>query len=173
MKEVLLALLFLCLPPLAMLNAAENGPYRVVHVVDGDTFDATDGHITFRVRIAAMDAPESHQRYGKWATGELTRLIDGKEITIHPVGRGLDRYNRVLGQVFVSGQDVSLVMIDGGFATYYRPHCRDFPEDKSLYQYDPRPYVEAEEKARSKHLVIWSDQDTELPCRFRKEHPWK
>lgn len=163
----LISIIFIFLP--VIVFAAGDHAYHVTHIVDGDTFDATDGQITFRVRIAAMDAPESRQRYGQWATTELKRLIDGQEITIHAIGRGLDRYNRVLGQVFVAGEDVSLLMIRGGFATYYRPGCRDFPEDQRRYQYDPRPYVKAEAGARAAHLVLWSDSATKLPCQFRRE----
>ena len=147
------------------------GHYRVIHIVDGDTFDATDGHITFRVRIAGMDAPEYQQRFGKWATTEMKKLVEGKEVVIRPVGRGMDRYNRILGQVFREGKDLSLLMIERGFAFYYRPRCRDYPQDERLYEYDPQPYVKAESMARVAHLIVWSKGSAMLPCRFRREHP--
>ena len=146
--------------------------YRVIHIVDGDTFDATDGQITFRVRIAGMDAPEHDQRFGRWATSEAIKLLEGKEIVIQPVGRGLDRYNRILGQVFESGKDVSLVMIQKGLAFYYRPRCRDYPQDKQLYNYDPQQYVDAELKAHTTHTGIWSEGTIMLPCQFRRDNPY-
>jgi len=168
MKELLLLISFLFLPTWA--NASDVH-YRVLHVVDGDTFDATDGNIKFRVRIAGMDAPEYKQAFGKSATIELKNLIEGKDVVIQPVERGLDKYDRVLGQVLSDGKDVSLLMIQGGFAFYYRPRCRDYPDDKQLYQYDPRPYVQAEATARAAHLIVWSQGTGLLPCQFRKENP--
>ncbi len=173
MKKFLLILLFVVLlTPLAISEAGQQeGHYQVTHVVDGDTFDATDGHIIFRVRVVGMDAPEYQQSFWKWATTELRKLIEGKEIVIHPIGKGLDRYNRILGQVLLNGEDISLLMIRRGFAFYYRPRCRDYPEDKRLYEYDPTPCVNAEAEAQASHLVIWSDKFMELPCQFRREHP--
>lgn len=154
---------------------AQNPPspktYHVTHVVDGDTFDATDGYLTFRVRMAAVDAPESKQDFGQWATMELRNLIENKNIVIKPVGKkGLDKFNRILARVFINEQDISLIMVENGLATYYRPRCQDFPEDKKLYPYDPRPYVEAESRARSAHTGIWSRNNFQLPCTYRKKN---
>ncbi len=171
-KQLLLPLTIFVVTPLLFAHAEyADRYYRVVHVVDGDTFDATDGHITFRVRVAGMDAPEYNQKFGKWATIELKKLIEGKEITIRPVDRGFDRYNRILGQVFVEGKDLSLLMIQQGYAFYYRPRCQDYPQNKRLYQYDPQAYVKAEVEAKAAHLVIWSEGSSMLPCQFRREHP--
>lgn len=168
-----LLILFILLPLSPASSSPTDKPYQVVHVVDGDTFDATDGQVKFRVRIAGLDAPESKQAFGKLATLELKKLIEGKEIMILPVGRGLDQFNRVLGQVFFDGKDISTLMIGQGFAFYYRPRCRDFPEDKKLYDYDPEPYINAEQKAHDAGLVIWSDKSMKLPCQFRKDRPYK
>lgn len=170
-NTLLLTSLLLLLPCLSAAAAQADRCYKVAHIVDGDTFDATDGHITFRVRVAGMDAPESHQKFGKWATIKLKELIAGKAIVIQPVGKGLDRYNRILGQVFVEGKDLSLIMIAQGYAFYYRPQCQNYPQNRRLYQYDPQAYVKAEAEAKAKQLVIWSEGSTMLPCQFRKDHP--
>ncbi|MBI4211075.1 MAG: thermonuclease family protein [Deltaproteobacteria bacterium] len=173
MRKIFLLLMpFILISLASARSSATDKHYHVVHIVDGDTFDATDGQITFRVRVAGMDAPESKQEFGKWATVELKKLIEGKEITIQPIAKGLDRYNRILGQVFLEGEDISLLMIQKGFAFYYRPRCRDYPEDKQLYDYDPRSYVDAEKAARATEVVIWSKKSVKLPCQFRKEHPY-
>lgn len=170
-NALLITSLILLLPNLPATAAQAERHYKVIHIVDGDTFDATDGHITFRVRVAGMDAPESKQKFGERATSKLRELIAGKDIVIQPVGRGVDRYNRILGQVFVAGKDLSLIMIEQGYAFYYRPQCQNYPQNKRLYQYDPQAYVKAEAEAKSKHLVIWSDGSSMLPCQFRKDHP--
>lgn len=172
MKKLLLLTLVLITQNLFITNliAAEKS-YHVTHVVDGDTFDASDGQIKFRVRMVGMDAPESKQAFGKWATLELKKLIEGKDVVIRPVGRGLDKYNRVLGLVLLEGDDIAARMIRQGLGYYYRPRCQDYPEDKKLYDYDPRPYVEAESQARAAGLVVWSVKPILLPCQFRKAHP--
>ncbi len=170
--SLLLVLLLIFVPWFTAQGGQTDKHYHVINVVDGDTFDATDGQITFRIRVAGMDAPESEQAFGKQATSELTKLIEGKEIVIKPIGRGLDRYNRILGQVFFEGKDVSLFMIQQGFAFYYRPQCRDYPKNKRLYEYDPRLYVNAEKDAQAAKLIIWAEKSITLPCEFRKEHPY-
>ena len=142
--------------------------YKVVSVLDGDTFSATDGNVTCRVRIAAMDAPERQQAYGKMAKYRLEALLKSQHVTITPVGKGHDKYGRVLGHVFLNGEDISLQMIQEGLATYYRPSCHDYPEDKKKYDYNPQKYVEAEQMARSKGKNIWSAPRSVLPCKFRR-----
>lgn len=142
--------------------------YKVVSVQDGDTFSATDGNVTFRVRIAAMDAPEKEQAYGKMAKYRLEAILKDQSVTITPVGKGYDKYGRVLGRVFLNGEDISLQMIQEGLATYYRPSCHDYPEDKKKYDYDPQKYVEAEQLAKSEGKNIWSSSRSVLPCRYRR-----
>src|SRR3989338_3397347 len=85
--------------------------YQVIKLIDGDTFDASDGNIKFRVRIAGMDAPEKGSPFSQLATVELGKRIEGKKVEIQTVGPKMDRYNRVLGQVMVDGRDVGIELI--------------------------------------------------------------
>jgi endonuclease YncB( thermonuclease family) len=69
----------------------------VKRVLDGDTFE------TYRkvngsnyVRLAGVDAPERHQFGGSGATSRLRRQIQGKTVTLQPVGRS---YSRVVAKV--------------------------------------------------------------------------
>ncbi len=149
-------------------HAANAPAYHVTKIIDGDTFDATDGTIHFRVRIAGMDAPEKGSPFSKQATFALQQKIANTPIEIHSVGRGLDMYNRVLGQVVAGGHDVGIALITMGLATYYRPGCVDYPANKSKYNYDPTPYITAEQSARAQHLGMWSDVHTVLPCVVRR-----
>lgn len=147
---------------------AAAGTYRVMKVVDGDTFDATDGTIRFRVRIAGMDAPEKGSPFSKVTTYSLQQAILDKSVTLQPVGKGIDLYNRILAQVIVGGQDIGAQLIEQGLATYYRPGCVDYPLNQNKYDYDPRVYVAAESKARSAKRQIWSDKTFVLPCEVRR-----
>lgn len=143
--------------------------YQVLKVIDGDTFDATDGTIRFRVRIAGMDTPEKGTPFSKLATAELKNRIEGKKVEIRPVGSKMDRYNRTLAQVTVDGRDIGIEMIEKGLVTYYRPGCAAYPANKKSYDYDPRPYITAEEMARAKKLYLWSRPKVVLPCEARRD----
>lgn len=149
-------------------SVASKHEYQVVHVIDGDTLVASDGNVSFHVRIAAMDAPEKTQAYGKVAKIRMQELVNGKTITIEPVEKGYDRYGRVLGKVMVEGKDPALILVQEGLATYYRPTCRDYPADKQKYNYDITPYLAAEEEARKLKKNIWSDSNGVLPCKWRR-----
>lgn len=159
-------LLFITSAPFAQ---AADFRYTVIKVSDGDTLTATDGHLKFKVRLAGLDAPESAQPFGKVAAGELRRLVLNQSVAIDPVGNGLDAYNRVLAKVLLGNVDVSQALIANGFAYYYRPGCKEYPENARAYDYDPRPYVEAEKLAKSQKLNLWASSGQELPCSYRKK----
>ena len=69
----------------------------VKKVIDGDTvivnrkIGGTD-----RIRLAGVRAPESYQKGGRAATSKLRRMVEGKQITIVPVGRS---YGRVVANI--------------------------------------------------------------------------
>ncbi len=70
---------------------------KVKKLIDGDTFETyrkIQG--TNRVRIAGKNAPERYQFGGKQATQRLKRQIQGKTVTLQPVGRS---YGRVVAKV--------------------------------------------------------------------------
>ena len=147
--------------------------YKVIHVVDGDTFVATDGIVEFKVRIVGMDAPESKQDYGQLAKAFLAKLVEDQMVTLKPIKKPLDRYNRVLAQVFVHDADVADLMIAEGLAYYYRPTCQDYPIDKKKYDFDPVGYVEKEAMAKKQNLGFWKEAARQLPCQYRKLHPYR
>jgi len=65
---------------------------KVIGVIDGDTIRVArkiDG--TNKIRLAGFNAPELHQSGGQEAKRILSRLVNGKEVTIHPKGRSYDR----------------------------------------------------------------------------------
>jgi endonuclease YncB( thermonuclease family) len=70
---------------------------KVKKVIDGDTFE-TYRRIqgSNRIRIAGKNAPESYQFGGSQATRDLKKKIQGKTVTLQPVGRS---YNRIVAKV--------------------------------------------------------------------------
>lgn len=99
-------------------------------VVDGDTF-YVGGE---KVRIAGIDAPETHDygcqselALGDRATEKLHALLNSGVMTMTSIDRNRDRYGRLLRNVAVGGQDVGEAMISAGVAREYgrgrRPWC--------------------------------------------------
>jgi len=171
MKSVRVARVFCLLGLLFFIRTVSAASYHVLRVIDGDTLVASDGVIEFKVRIAGLDAPEMAQDYGPLAKTFLSHLIDDKKITVQPLSSGLDRYNRVLAHVFLKKDDVALLLIKEGLAYYYRPACTDYADNNSGYDFDPKPYVAAEQTAQKQKLGVWSGPKQQLPCDYRKLHP--
>ncbi len=70
---------------------------RVKKVLDGDTFQTyTKVNGSNFIRIAGKDAPEKYQFGGRESTARLRRQIQGRTVTLQPVGRS---YNRVVAKV--------------------------------------------------------------------------
>lgn len=70
---------------------------KVKKVIDGDTFQTyTRVNGSNFVRIAGKHAPEKHQFGGQQAKQKLRRQIQGKVVTLKPVGRS---YSRVVAKV--------------------------------------------------------------------------
>lgn len=91
-------------------------------VVDGDTF-YLGGE---KVRIAGIDAPETHdyrcpseKALGDRATAELRALLNSGAVTMTSIGRDRDTYGRRLRNVAVDGADAGEALISAGLARAY------------------------------------------------------
>lgn len=118
-----------CLAALAAVAApAAAGPATVATITDGDTFRTTTGE---RIRIAAIDAPETRRGQarcaaeitrGKASSAQLRALIAGRTVDLTRTGRS---YNRTVAIVRLDGRDVAAEMIRRGAA---RPWPRHAPK---------------------------------------------
>jgi endonuclease YncB( thermonuclease family) len=87
--------------------------YKVAYVTDGDTLHLANGE---DVRLVGIDAPE-HGRCGSIrATDLLTRLVEGKQVTLAAPVDDRDRYGRLLRYVNIGTMDAGLRMIKNGLA---------------------------------------------------------
>lgn len=91
-------------------------------VVDGDTFYLGGD----KVRIAGIDAPETHDyrcpselALGNRATEMLHSLLNSGGVTMTSIDRDRDVYGRLLRNVAVNGQDVGEAMVRAGVAREY------------------------------------------------------
>ena len=143
---------------------AEEIAGRVVDVTDGDTIVvlATGGTrsvasaapVQHKIRLQGIDAPEKKQAFGNASRKFLTGLVANREVRVTYTKR--DRYQRILGTVFVDGRDVNLEMLKAGMAWHYK-------------KYDSTPaYAKAESEARAARRGLWQDKDPTPPESFRK-----
>lgn len=82
----------------------------VARVIDGDTFQCTDGR---RIRVRGVDAPERGEHGHREATRELRRRVEGRTVTVtpHHTSRG-----RIVGDVTVGGRNVGREMDARGYS---------------------------------------------------------
>jgi len=116
--------------PAAGATADNDGSGRVAWVTDGDTFRLESGE---RIRIARIDAPETHRDQAKCA-GEVplgmrakdqaTALLAGREVTFHRVGRS---YARTVATVVLDGHDLGAELVRRGIAAWW-PRGRPKPD---------------------------------------------
>ncbi|MGZ3641627.1 MAG: thermonuclease family protein [Candidatus Limnocylindrales bacterium] len=80
---------------------------RLVRVVDGDTLIVDRGHGQERLRYIGMDTPETVepdvavQPFGPQASEANRRLIGGRALVLEPDVSAVDRYGRLLRNVWI------------------------------------------------------------------------
>jgi micrococcal nuclease len=97
---------------------------QVVKVVDGDTIRVRLGAGTERVRLIGIDTPETVkpdtpvQCYGRAASAEAHRLLDGRSVRLVGDAEARDRYGRLLAYVYrrPDGLFVNAELARRGFA---------------------------------------------------------
>lgn len=128
----------------------------VAKVVDGDTLTVAFSNGTKeKVRLLLIDTPESvHptigvQPFGVEASDYAKQVLKvGSKVTIEIGNPERDKYNRLLGYVFVDGKNFNQLMLEKGYArvAYVYP-----PNTKYLDE-----FKKAEEIAKEQKLGIWS-----------------
>ena len=130
------------------------GTVAIVH--DGDTVSVRTGSSLVKVRLEGIDCPELAQRRGAEAKALTERLALNRTVRIET--DGVDRYDRVLGRVFVDGTDVNAALVRAGMAWRYERGTGD------------RVLVDAERTAKASHAGVWADTNPEPPWQWRREH---
>lgn len=134
---------------------------KVVGVADGDTITVLDGQqAQHKVRLMGIDCPEKAQPFGQNAKQSLSDLVFGRSVNVE--WQKLDRYERVVGKVLVSGQDANLEQVRRGLAWHYKKYEREQePLDRAIY-------AQAEIEARMGNRGLWSDPSPIPPWDWRK-----
>ncbi len=162
LKAIFILIAFLLILP----TASFAGQFKVNRVIDGDSIKAVGHDIEIKVRLVGIDAPERGRKkndpgqpFSTKATKFLAGLVLNKTVEIK--GYGLDRYNRVLGVVFVNGTNVNLEMVKAGLAEVYR--------GKHPRLLNAKIYREAESEAKKAKRGLWALGDKYIsPKEWRK-----
>lgn len=150
MKLLLILLLF------STGLVAETLTGKVVKVADGDTITVLDSNkVQHRIRLIAIDAPESKQAFGQKSKAHLSAMVFGKTVKVEWTKK--DRYKRILGTVLINGINCNEEMLKSGLAWHYRQYSKD----KKLQS--------LEDKARSNKKGLWVDKKPVPPWEFRRK----
>lgn len=132
----------------------------VVRVLDGDSLLArVPGGAVRGVRIAGIDAPEKGQPWADVARRALTGRLQQREVRIDVVKT--DRFDRLVGRVFVDGHDVGREQLEAGLAWHFARY------DGDLSPAARRRYARIERQARLRGIGLWNDPDPVPPWAFR------
>lgn len=133
----------------------------VVAISDGDTLTARCGgpgaYQQVKVRVAAIDAPESRQAFGQKSRQNLARLCFKQRATLQPVDE--DSYGRTVANVRCGGADVATAQVRSGMAWVYTAYADAHPHLMPLQQ-----------QARGSGTGLWSQRRPQAPWDYRHRH---
>lgn len=133
----------------------------VVSVHDGDTITLESGD---RIRLKWANTPEIRppEPYSEDAQRWTSRLVLHNEVQLDvDAAAPRDGYGRVLADVKVGDVDLSISLLEQGYAHLYLIPPIDG---------DPAPYLAAQEKARTANLGIWSTDRYRGPLHITSFH---
>ncbi len=144
----------------SIATAAEPQLAGIAIVIDGDTLELHGQ----RIRLSAIDAPESGQRClnqsekpyrcGQRSALALADRIGRGTVRCDPQGR--DRYGRVIATCFKDGVNLNGWMVREGWAVAFRKYGID--------------YVPEEDEARANRRGLWSGR-FDMPWDWRAARP--
>ena len=133
---------------------------KVSWLYDGDSFKLeTPSRKIIQIRLYGIDAPEKGQPGSKMALQALIKLLKNRSVRVVQVD--VDKYNRIIGKVYLGELYVNLWVLNKGYAW----HFKFFSKDKDL--------ILAEKKAKLAKRGIWKLSNNIPPWLYRKTNPYK
>ncbi len=134
----------------------------IKRVEDGDSVLAELGEQVVQVRLIGIDSPElagkhisKTQPYGPEAKIFLKKLVEKKWVKME--GTEHDKHGRLLGTIYLDGEDVNLKMVSVGLAEVYPGFSR-------------AEYLDAQNNAKTQKLNLWQSPDRVSPFRWRNQY---
>ncbi len=148
---------------MSLALAAEPSPTTgvVKSVYDGDTVTLESG---VKIRLKWANTPEMKPKEpcAEEARDNTTRMLLGQTVTLTvDQSAAHDGYGRLLASIKVGDQDLSMTLLERGLAHVYLIPPIDG---------DPKPYLEAQERARAAGLCIWATDRFRGPLHITSFH---
>ncbi|EAI5602814.1 thermonuclease [Campylobacter upsaliensis] len=135
---------------------------KVSKVIDGDTIELLaktskenpyNHIIKLKIRLYGIDAPELKQAYGKEAKEFLSALVLKQEVSL--IIENKDKYERIVGTIFLKGKDINKEMVKNGYAHAYESFSKK--------------YLAEQADAKMFKLGLWQDEKAVKPSEFRRK----
>ena len=131
---------------------------RVSRVVDGDTIAVELNGQDYKLRYIGINTPETVdpirgvQCFGKEASLENKRLVEGKTVYLTKDVSETDRYGRLLRYVYLRLQDGSLLFVNDYLVRQGFAYADTFPPD---VKYSAQ-FLSAQNEARENNRGLWA-----------------
>lgn len=129
---------------------------KVVSVADGDTITVLGpNNNQHKIRLAGIDCPERKQAWGNKARQAVSDLVFGEHVSVFTQSK--DRYDRLIGVVYVNGTNVNQELVKYGNCWVYERYAKD----KKLFSYH--------DDAKKHKVGLWSMPEDQIvaPWDFR------
>ena len=125
---------------------------KIIYVTDGDNFTLQTEQGNLKIRMDGIDAPEMDQEYGKESKAFLFKYLH-KECRV--IYKGVDKYGRTIGVLYVVDVNINLLSVEKGFAWHYKKYSND------------STLVQAEVRARGEKKGLWENPNAIAPWEWR------
>ena len=139
----------------AHTNVNELNEYKVVRVVDGDTFVVDFNGTNEKVRLIGVDTPESvhadkskNTEEGALVSNYTKEKLTGKTVKLEFDVSERDKYGRLLAYVYIDGEMYNKHLLEIGYAKIatYPPNVK-YVED----------FKEIQKEARENKVGLWAE----------------
>lgn len=130
---------------------------KVTKVVDGDTIEIEFGGEKFKLRYIGVNTPETVdprrkvECFGKEASNENKRLLEGAEVILEKDVSETDKFGRLLRYVYLRLDDGGLLFVNDYLVRQGYAYASDYPPD---IKYSGR-FHQAETEAREANRGLW------------------
>lgn len=137
-------------------------------VIDGDTFWSKRHNN--KIRIVGIDCPEVGEPGYQKAKDFLYELLESSTLRIKK--KGIDKYGRILAEVFVNGENIASKMKEKGFDKSSRRYKVRFPQPLKVLS-DTIEEIEEEYRCKTCHRRISEEEYEEFNglCRWCRGAP--
>lgn len=137
-------------------NNIRANQYKVIGIIDGDTYDILRDNISERIRVDGIDAPEKGMPFYKVSKKYLSNLIFGKYVKLNFEKK--DKYGRWVGKGYINDTDISEEMIKAGMAWHFKKYSNS------------EVLSDLEIEARNNKIGLWKEPNPIEPWEVRKLH---